>query len=416
MRPLAAALLLWAAPAAAQTAAPTPLSADEVELDRLSEFAAALRAERFLIEPAEEGRARAWLIHYGAPEQPQWHVMSLTESQWNRWQRKAKAWKEDRQLRKMYRDDEQDYMGGLGGNQIAAIVDALIVHIHNISPNDTTRFLMDGMWVYERVTREIPREWGIELRDDTRAYLSDALRRYGPDLSQAEDLDLENGTPRPDHDSPTTLKRLTPKLRVKLNPRAQLPPSLHVGVSAEWERLHDNVGFKVVVDYDSKDNDGSAAGMFDVHGSGRKPEPIPEGPEDDPAEFEHAVAVFKRSRGYRYELGPIEKAEALLKAYVKKRPEGLKAAEAKAMLAEIDEGLAAQDLRVARQYMDELEKPNSALVYVESILRERRHTAAGRQAVELLREIAEQDEDPRARDRARERLTEATRAPLRPPA
>ncbi len=124
----------------------------------------------------------------------------------------------------------------------------------------------------------------------------------------------------------------------------------------------------------------------------------------DVAEYQSAVCKLRQVKGMRYDLSKVREAEKLLANYVRRRPTGARIREADALLKTVREDLAAQDLEVARFYLERERRPASALIYVESLLRNRRDTAAAEQAKEYLRAIAEQEDDRAAAERAKQVL------------
>src|SRR5688572_10769032 len=82
-------------------AAPKPpaqaLAAEELERDdeKMLEFLRALREHRYDFEKkTEEEKNREWLAQVTfRAEDPRWYTMTITKRQWERWARKAEAWK-----------------------------------------------------------------------------------------------------------------------------------------------------------------------------------------------------------------------------------------------------------------------------------------------------------------------------------
>lgn len=196
--------------------------------------------------------------------EPRWYTMTITRKQWERWDRKAKYYEEQKRLRGPDYWRDIDPTEDLRGSQIAAIVDALAVQIELRYPNPVTRVLVDSMQLFEKVTRQLP----IELRDDAGAFLSERLRdtTVRPDR-QPDPFALEDekrNSRRLEREERPLLEELRPRLSLKLNPRLSdlEEPSVKAGAGFSLRLLSDRCRFKAEGDYDTKDGDWSCGGFL----------------------------------------------------------------------------------------------------------------------------------------------------------
>lgn len=100
------------------------------------------------------------------------------------------------------------------------------------------------------------------------------------------------------------------------------------------------------------------------------------------AEYRIALTTLSASDGVEYDKGPVEAGRRLLKRYLERFPKGNHAQEAEAKLAEVEQALAAQKLRVARFYLRR-DEYYSADVYLAAVLREYPGTPAADEARDL---------------------------------
>jgi hypothetical protein len=271
---LAALLFLLAWPSFAQQnppAAPKPpaqaMAAEELERDdeKMLEFLRALRDHRYDFEKkTEEEKNREWLAQVTfQAEAPRWYTMTLTKKQWERWARKAEDWKRYEETR-WSRRDVVDRSESLRGAQIAAIVDALAVHINLMWPNKFTGALVESMQLFETMTREIP----VEFRDEALWRAEEHYRSLTSALIPFSDEPLapagESALPK---EREWSWRDLDPKLTLHLNPRADLAlkePSVDAGLGLNL-RLTEDCRMRLKCGFDTKDDDASAELMFGIN-------------------------------------------------------------------------------------------------------------------------------------------------------
>lgn len=271
MRPLALVLALafparavdvsTSAPSVRPSSSTIQLTEQQIE-ERLGELYEALRVGRYEVErhsnPSEDFLAAVTFDRGDS----KWYTMSLTASQWRRWYHKAQAWKEDAHLRRMYDDDIGRYSGSIRGTQIAAIVDVLVVRLHQMYPNRFTRVMIDGMQLYEKVTKELPVDLRDDFRDRFRDWVDDRRRsfEYDPQLDEpvpGRVASREDSEPEASRLSRLgrTVRELEPRVTLKLRPRFELEdprPKVGAGLSL---RLSESWRFKLEGEYDTRSSE-----------------------------------------------------------------------------------------------------------------------------------------------------------------
>ena len=135
---------------------------------------------------------------------------------------------------------------------------------------------------------------------------------------------------------------------------------------------------------------------------------IDEYPESDwvpAARYKVALTHLSQSEGFNHDLRPVYTAEKLLEEYIQDYPAGGIVAEAEKTLIRIKEALARRDTEVAQFYLDR-DRPLSAAIYYQAVLREQPQAKAVKVALRKLSHIADKKLNKKASRFARRILRE----------